>query len=284
MNFDFNGILTRMLVIFERIRSIEELTTLTVVLFGGMFLFGFLNCILGYRLLRFWVMVGGFAIGASVTMLLGMSFGVESRKTLFIFAFAAGVVVALIAFLIYRAGIFLLGAGLGSLIVTYLIHPTTSALFFLCVLIGVGVGILTLKFEKEILILATSLAGGILAGFALAKLISMKEVPYGLLFSLGFVLFGVLIQFLTNRVSDDEEEEEETEELPRQKRASDTFFPNSADDDDIEYDPENDTYYNVNEREMNPRNFAGNTDVPREQTLENMKQNPQGVYRDPRRR
>ncbi len=243
MSFDMNRILSGMFRILERIRSMEELSTLTLILFGAMFLFGLLNCVLGYRLLRFWVMLGGFVIGAFSAIFLGMSFGIESRKTLLFIGVGTGVVLAIVAFLIYKAGIFLLGAGLGALISTYILHPTTSAIFFLCLLLGVVVGILTLKFAKEILILATSLAGGILAGFSLAKLLGMREFPYGILISLVFVVLGILIQFLTNRVSDEEEE------LPEDPDEMDSSYANPISPDDIEYDPESETYYNVRERE-----------------------------------
>jgi len=54
----------------------------------------------------------------------------------------------------------------------------------------------------------TSILGGILSGFATAKLTNMEEIPFGIIFSIGFALVGMLIQFAINKPHNEEEDAE----------------------------------------------------------------------------
>ena len=62
-------ILTRIMGIVERVRNMEELSVIATGVFGVLLIFGILNCLLGYRLLRFWMMLGGFGVGAGIGLL-----------------------------------------------------------------------------------------------------------------------------------------------------------------------------------------------------------------------
>ena len=66
-----------------------------------------------------------------------------------------GIVLAVVSFLIYRAGIFVLGFGIGITLSIYLVHPTSSFSFFLCILIGVGLGVLAMRYAKGVIIVGT---------------------------------------------------------------------------------------------------------------------------------
>ena len=80
-----------------------------MVIFAVILVFGVLNCILGYRLLRFWMMLGGFLVGGGLALVVVHTMGIQEKSTMLIAALAAGVVFAVIAFLIYKAGVFRLG-------------------------------------------------------------------------------------------------------------------------------------------------------------------------------
>lgn len=120
-------------------------------------------------------------------------------------ALATGVVFAVIAFLIYKAGVFILAAGIGWALSIYFLHPTSSASFFACILIGVALGSMAVKYCREVLIVATSLIGGVMSGVSLAKLGNLEDIPYGLGMSVGFAVLGMLIQFAINKPVSDEE-------------------------------------------------------------------------------
>ncbi len=214
-------ILIRILNIVERFRNMRELNSLTMAIFAAMLLFGVMNCILGYRLMRFWMMLGGFAAGCGAAFLLAGSMGIQEREVLLAVMLLAGIVLAVVAFLIYRLGVFLIGAGIGLSISVYVLHPTTSFVFFLCMLCGGALGALAVRFSKEIIITGTSLVGGIFAGFGLCRLGEMPEKPYGLAMSAGFALLGLLIQFASNRVRPEEIPEDEEEPEGREEAYDD---------------------------------------------------------------
>ena len=69
-----------------------------MVIFAVILVFGVLNCILGYRLLRFWMMLGGFLVGGGLALVVVHTMGIQEKSTMLIAALAAGVVFAVGAF------------------------------------------------------------------------------------------------------------------------------------------------------------------------------------------
>ena len=197
-----------------------------MVIFAVILVFGVLNCILG-----------GFLVGGGLALVVVHTMGIQEKSTMLIAALAAGVVFAVIAFLIYKAGVFILAAGIGWAASIYFLHPTSSAVFFACILIGVALGSMAVKYCREVLIVATSLIGGIMAGVSLAQLGNLADIPYGLGMSVGFAVLGMLIQFAINKpVSEEDEEtvdEESTEQIYRrnQELRQDQSFEQSQDRD-----------------------------------------------------
>lgn len=213
-------ILKNVLNIAARIHDMQAAGTLVMAFFGIVLVFGLVNCILGYRLLRFWMMIFGFLMGAGAGFFGVYEAGVSDKTIYVVVMLIVGVILAVISFAIFKAGIFIIGAGIGLTVTIYLIHPTTSFTFFLCLLTGVGLGFLALRYEREVIIVGTSILGGILSGFATAKLTNMEEIPFGIIFSIGFALVGMLIQFAINRLKYEDEDEGEAENSRRtsQKR------------------------------------------------------------------
>ena len=84
-----------------------------------------------------------------------------------------------------------------------------------------GLGSLAVRYPREVLIVSTSLMGGVMAGFSLAKIGEMEEFPYGILMSAGFAALGMLIQFATNKPSalkESQRRQKDFPESPRQER------------------------------------------------------------------
>ena len=214
-------ILKNVMSIAARVHDMQIAGTLSMVLFGVVLVFGIMNCVLGYRLLRFWMMLFGFLIGAGIGLFAIYEIGLGDKLYYAVGMIGVGLILAILSFAVFKAGIFIMGAGLGLTLTVYVIHPTTSFSFFICLLAGVGLGMLALRYEREVIIVGTSILGGILSGFATAKLANMEEIPFGIIFSIGFALVGMLIQFAINkpRYEDEEDYREELEERPRKKRA-----------------------------------------------------------------
>ncbi|MDO4336668.1 MAG: DUF4203 domain-containing protein [Eubacteriales bacterium] len=213
-------ILARIMNIAERVRNMEELPLAAMGIFGILLVFGILNCVLGYRLLRFWMMLFGFVLGAGIGLAGAYTMGVDSHYIYLAVMLILGVLLAVVAFLSYKAGIFIIGMGIGLVLSIYLLHPTTSSVFFVCILIGVGLGTLAMRYAREVIIVGTSLLGGVLAGISLARIGSLEEIPYGVGMSIGFALLGMLIQFATNKTK----VVEEPKKVRRPRQQSNSIF------------------------------------------------------------
>ena len=213
-------ILKNVMNIAGKVHDMQIAGTLSMVILGVVLVFGIMNCVLGYRLLRFWMMIFGFLIGAGIGLFAVYQIGFGEKLYYAVGMIGVGLILAILSFAVFKAGIFIMGAGIGLTLTVYIIHPTTSFSFFICLLAGVGLGMLALRYEREVIIVGTSILGGILSGFATAKLANMEEIPFGIIFSVGFALVGMLIQFAINKpkYEDDYDGEEDEEELSPRKR------------------------------------------------------------------
>ena len=200
-------ILSRVVNIVQRAAAMEQVSRLMTVVYIALCIFGLLNCILGYRVLRFWMMIFGFLVGAGAGLMAAYTGGIRDRAALAGIMAGAGIILAIISFLIYRAGIFVLGLGIGMTLSIYVIHPTTSFTFFLCILVGVGLGALAMRYAKGVIIVGTSILGGVLAGISIARLGGLADIPYGAGLCAGIAVLGMVIQFTINRDHDEDDEE-----------------------------------------------------------------------------
>ena len=131
-----NEMLQQFMNMIENTRSIPTMTDISMIGYTVLLVFGVINCILMYAA----IMVG------------------------------IGILLAVIAFVSYKIGIFILGAGIGIGLGIYIFHPTSSLVFFFCLLLGAGLGVLAMRQAREVLIVGTSLLGGAMAGVSTAKL------------------------------------------------------------------------------------------------------------------
>ena len=214
--------LSRVFDILQRAGEMERVGQIMTIVYGVICVFGILNCLLGYRILRFWMMIFGFLIGAGAGFGVTSLSGVEDKMMIVGAMAGLGIVLAIVSFLVYRAGIFVLGFGIGISLSIYLVHPTSSFSFFLCILVGVGLGILAMRYAKGVIIIGTSILGGVLAGFSIAKIGGLEQFPYGIGMAVGIALLGMLIQFAINkdRYDDDDEEDEGNDEPEEEVRRS----------------------------------------------------------------
>ena len=170
--------LSRVFDMIQRVGGMEQVGQLMVIVYGVICVFGLMNCILGYRILRFWMMIFGFLIGAGGGFAATYISGVQDKMVIVGAMAGLGIVLAIVSFLIYRAGIFVLGFGIGISLSIYLVHPTSSFSFFLCILIGVGLGVLAMRYAKGVIIIGTSVLGGVLAGISIAQIGGLAQFPY----------------------------------------------------------------------------------------------------------
>jgi hypothetical protein len=134
---------------------------------------GVFMCIAGYRLFRAAIFVCGFILGGiGVASAIEYFFKNESwmNTASWIGLFVGGIVVGLIAMSLYTTSIFVAGAA-GGVLLAFTIHTTVAykinqsdpnvVLVILAVVLGVLCGVLALKLEKPVLVIATSLVGAV---------------------------------------------------------------------------------------------------------------------------
>lgn len=170
---------------------------------------GLLNGFLGYKLLRLWVTVVGLIVGGVGGLYVGYRILDLDMILIVILAGAAALVLAAAAFYIYKGGIFLLCAAIGLAVGIYVIHPRSSLSFFICLMIAAGVGVLGVAFVKPIVIVTTSIQGGLAAGVALAHLLELNQPAYEAMLGIGITALGLVFQIFTNLRKEEDEEDDE---------------------------------------------------------------------------
>ena len=101
-----NDILQQIMNMIENTRTVPSISSFSMIGFTVLLIFGVINCILGYRLLRFWMMLCGFVIGAGIGFGAAYTGGVTEKYMYAAFMVGAGVLLAVIAFVSYKIGIF----------------------------------------------------------------------------------------------------------------------------------------------------------------------------------
>ena len=82
------GILQQIMSTMEQTRSVSVLDSVSMIGFAALLVLGVINCVLGYRLLRFWMMLFGFLIGGGIGLGVAYTMGIQtimrSKKILII--------------------------------------------------------------------------------------------------------------------------------------------------------------------------------------------------------
>lgn len=148
----------------------------------------------GLKMIRLWSallgLVAGAGIGFAVTELAGLEPMIVVGATL-----GGGIVLAFLAGFFYRFGIFLLALLSGTYIAILFVNPQDWIFLGVCLAIGIVISLLALKFVEPIMIVVTSIIGGVLAGDAIATLAELDNpiFRYGIMVLVAIV--GGIIQF-----------------------------------------------------------------------------------------
>ena len=147
--------------------------------------FGLASLLFGYRLIKVFIFLIGFAVGAFVANL------VHDSNVLFILLY--GLCAGAIAIALWYLGIFLLGAICGlSLGVVLGINVTIVLLIF--AIIG---GILAIAIRKFMIIVSTSWNGASILAPILAYLFKITDSQIELFIALALTVVGIVFQYVT---------------------------------------------------------------------------------------
>lgn len=123
---------------------------------------GFIVCFFGYRLLRFALVLAGFGAGLALGFAVARLIPGTSQVVALVIGIVCGVLGAVISTLLYKVGVFILGAVAGVLIAGIILSATGWHRPLLVIAVAaLGCGILTLLFERPLVSVLTALAGAL---------------------------------------------------------------------------------------------------------------------------
>ncbi len=168
-------------------------------------LFAVLLCFLGYRLLKVWIMVMGFAVGFTAGFSVAALLTQGDINIPVIAGIVVGILLALLAFKLYLAGVFLLCGVSAFGAVQALSLPASADGGVMPLVLGVAafvvVGILAVKLARPCIILVTAISGAVNAVHSLSASVELLSENELLLWAVVAVLavLGVVVQFKTTK-------------------------------------------------------------------------------------
>lgn len=157
---------------------------------------GVLFCVLGLKLIKVISALMGFSIGAGIGIGINRVAGL-SGITSVIIIFGCAVVLAVLAFFLYRLGVFLMTVSVVGTAAISFIDAGANTQLLVVAAASLVLGILAAVFVEPGTIIITSLAGGFSAGMNIAALAGMTGNKFiGLGIALVLAVIGMAIQFL----------------------------------------------------------------------------------------
>lgn len=180
--------------------------------------FALLNCFFGYALRKLWSVIPGFFLGAAA----GYAAGTYTNQTTTItlaLAVGTGLLTAIIAFVLYRIGLFLLICGLVGFCLWHLVNPNDITGYGLVALVAFVIGLICVPFERISVILVTSICGALTT---IRMAYFFKDLDLNMMFWIVSAILaaaGMLFQFKPWKEADYWEDDDEEEREHRAKRA-----------------------------------------------------------------
>lgn len=166
-------------------------------------IFALLQCFLGYRLLKVWIAVMGFAVGFVIGFTAVTLLTQGNVQISVIAGIVVGILLALLAFKLYLFGVFLLCGASAFAAVQALSFASDWEV--MPVVLGVAafvvVGILAVKLARSCIILVTAISGAVNVVHGLSTSVELLSDNELLLWAAVVVLavLGAVVQFKTTK-------------------------------------------------------------------------------------
>ncbi|HIW59224.1 MAG TPA: hypothetical protein H9880_04975 [Candidatus Anaerobutyricum avicola] len=160
-----------------------------------------LGCFFGFKLSKLFMSLTGLLVGAIAGGGIASAFLDGSTAMTAGCALVGAIILSILAYRIYQAGIFVLCFGLSFMAAASILPFTGDIQFFLSVVVGFVVGSLALKFIRPVIIITSAVVCGSSAAGCLTVLGQYMDMDmlssYSLLLTAGLIILGILVQFLT---------------------------------------------------------------------------------------
>ena len=161
-------------------------------------LFALVGCFFGYRFLKVWTTLIGFAAGFYLGSYISEQF-VDSPWIPVTVGLLTAALFAALAFKAYLAGVFLVGALMAFAISVLLIQADTGWMYLLCVGIGIVTGIFAVWFVKPVIIVVSSLQGGVQLSTLVLTMLHIEQSRVLIIIGVIVGILGMIFQFLNNK-------------------------------------------------------------------------------------
>ena len=188
----FNEILE----IFDKIAQILVIVSLVI---------GVLQCLFGYRLLRFWITLIGFLAGFVLGYALISYFTSLTGLVPILTGLGVGALIGFLAFKIYLLGVFLYCGITAFSAVRSIPFPEGKGWLVLAYVLAaaafVAAGVLAVRFARPCIIVITAFTGAATAARAIRTLSGTvaADPRLQLLLFIGMAVIGTILQFLTTK-------------------------------------------------------------------------------------
>nr|WP_317426936.1 hypothetical protein [uncultured Blautia sp.] len=165
---------------------------LIVLYFGGT-VFAFLNCFMGYRLRKVWGCILGILIGGGAGAAAGY-FLLQDKMMAILCATGGALILGLLAWLLYKFGIFFMCTGLVYFLVVSFFQEPTMTQHMIALVAGIFAATLALGYEAQMMIGITAVCGGIGGIHLLMKMLEKDAGAGELILGIIMAAIGIAVQ------------------------------------------------------------------------------------------
>lgn len=190
---------------------------------GVTLILALIACFLGYKLAKLFMSITGFLAGCIIGLTVGYKVLKLGTPLTALCTLAGGILLSLLAYRIYVAGIFILCFILAFIAAAALLPLNGDIQFFLSTLIGFIIGSLAVKFIRPVIIFSSALTGGWIASGLIVTLCEQMNIYTFTHFTSGgltliLCLLGILVQFFTTSDEDEVKRRKKKEQKKRERR------------------------------------------------------------------
>lgn len=196
---------------------IEEMGSTVLI---AVLVLALLNCFLGLKLVRIWGAILGLALGTAAGFAISSAFGLEWMICLGIGA-VVGIILAILAAKFYHTGVFLFCWVTSAVIIYPLLNLETLVQLGVTLGAGLVIALLTLKLVRPIVIVLSSVQGGLTAGTAIAGLLGYTDGLVRYFIGIGILILGIIIQLVMESHKRGKLDKKKAHEI-RQKESTET--------------------------------------------------------------
>ena len=155
---------------------------------------GILLCIFGLRLMRILSALVGFTLGVGIGAAICMISGMSGAVAIAIIV-APGVILAILSAVLRKVGVFVSVFCYIFSAISSIVPSSSLIVLIIGIVVGVVAAILAVKYMEPAVVIASALAGGLLAGPAITELAGLSDkVWIGYVIALVLAMLGIFVQ------------------------------------------------------------------------------------------